>query len=304
MSPIVSIVIVSFNVKELLTDCIESIFQSNPSTPYEIIIVDNASTQPGMDQISLLNPSLRWIQNSENVGFAAANNQAIQIALGEFIWLLNPDTIIYPNSLDALVEAMRSNNKLGAAGSLLRSVKGDFQISCSPFPNLRREFVRLFHLEGIIPISSYDMKDWKLTEPHLVDNIQGASLLVRKSALDQIGELDENYFMYTEEVDLNFRLRKNNWLNVWVPASQILHYGGESTRQARMEMFLELYKTKIYFFRKHYGIVSAFLYKVILSIAALTRVLGAYLMNLLKKSQQGQIMLENYTHLLRKLPTF
>lgn len=304
MNPDVSILIVSYNVCSFLQNCLLSLQQSAGGISYEVIVVDNASGDNSQSIIPAQFPHVRWIQNTENRGFAAANNQAILTARGRYLWLLNPDTEVSPSSLEHLLEFMESNPSAGASGSKLLNPDGSLQLSCYPFPTLAREFVRLFHLECIFPNSQYPLEKWDETGVYAVDNLQGASLLLRKTALDQIGLLDEAFFMYTEEMDLNFRLKKGGWGNFWVPASQLIHFGGQSTRQNQTAMFLELYKSKILFFRKHHGRLSAFLYKLLLILASLARIIAGKITNLFRRASNTQSILVNYQYLLKCIGDF
>ena len=302
----VSIVIVSYNVPQLLAACLESL--QKQTTPYssEIWVVDNASTDNSAQWVQSQFPSIHWIQNDQNVGFATANNQAIRRANGRYIWLLNPDTIVGENALTALVDCMEQDATLGACGSRLINPDASLQPSCYPFPTLGREIWRLFHLDTIYKLAEYPMDKWGDLTNREVDNIQGASLLLRKTALDQVGLLDESFFMYTEEVDLNYRLKRAGWKNLWVPASKVIHYGGQSTQQNRTPMFLQLYQTKVQFFRKHYGAFITRLYKGVLFFSAMLRVLGSFLMKLKTSSnaQTHQHLFTNYFQLLKNVASF
>jgi GT2 family glycosyltransferase len=148
------------------------------------------------------------------------------------------------------------------------------------------------------------MDEWNKNLSYLVDNIQGASLLFRKAALDEVGLLDESFFVYTEEVDLNYRLKKAGWKNVFVPASEVVHYGGQSTRQNKTEMFLALYKTKIQFFRKHYGAMKTNLYKFILFETSLIRIFIGKILNVFQSTTDRQMLIKNYTNLIKNLSSF
>jgi len=304
MNPDVSIIIVSYNVQNYLQKCLESIYASPIQCSFEIIIIDNASSDLSSEMIQNKYPHIKWIQNQENLGFAAANNQGIRSATGNFIWLLNPDTEVLPDALDTLKDVIEGDSKIGACGSKLINEDGSLQISCYPFPTLGREFVRMFHLGSIFPNSQYPMDRWDSHKIYPVDNLQGASLLLRKSALEEVGVLDEAFFVYTEEVDLNYRLKKAGWKIFWVPNSIIIHHGGQSTKQNKTVMFLELYKTKIQFFRKHYGKVSTALYKLVLYTASLIRILSGGIKNLITNSVDNQTMVQNYTFLIRYISNY
>jgi GT2 family glycosyltransferase len=248
---------------------------------------------------------VRLIENSQNIGFASANNQAIQYCTGRYILLLNPDTEMQSDLLHTLIQFLETHSDIGAVGPRTLNPDGSLQTSCYPAPTLTREFWRLLYLDTIFPYGSYRMTDWNLSQPRAVGGLQGSCLLVRRSALDQIGLLDEDYFIYSEEVDLCRRLKQAGWQLYWVPQTQIVHYGGQSTQQVAEKMFLQLYKGKLIYFRKHYGWLAAQAYKLILLIAALLRILLSPLIWLQPpaRRQQQLILAKNYRRLVRTLPS-
>jgi hypothetical protein len=200
-----------------------------------------------------------------------------------------------------MVDFMRRTPPAGACGACLVSPDGSLQASASPTPTLLRELWRLFHLDRLRPLSLYPLADWDPARARTVDVVQGAALLLRRKALDEVGLLDERYFMYTEEVDLCFRLRKAGWGVFWLPYAKVLHWGGQSTRQRRAEMFLRLYESKVIFFRKHHGRAAAFAYKLILALAALPRIVAGRLRARAAGSAL-QDLTSHYLLLLKSLP--
>ena len=300
-----SIVIVSWNTRELLAACLESIERFPPSGKFETWVVDNASSDGTPEMIENDFPAVKLIAETRNLGFAGANNLAIRKAGGEFILLLNPDTVVRPGSLTTLLKYMKENDDVGAAGAKLTNPDGSLQVSCYPFPTLRRELWRLLQLDRIYAYGVYDMPAWSTTSARAVDVIQGACLLVRREALEQVGLLDEDYFIYTEEVDLCYRIRKANWTLSWVPSADVVHYGGQSTRQVAAEMFLRLYESKVIFFRKHRGRLSGFGYKLVLLLISLLRVVGLPLAGFLRPENRGvnREISANYRQLIRSLPS-
>lgn len=246
---------------------------------------------------------IRLIENQKNVGFATANNQAIRQSTGRYVLLLNPDTEVKPGALKTLVCFMETHPEAGAAGACLLNPDGTLQTSCYPAPTLSREFWRLFHLDKLWPYGSYHMTNWNLETPREVDVVQGAALMLRRRALDQIGLMDQNYFMYSEELDLCYRLQRGGWLLYWVPTSRIVHYGGQSTKQVAAKMFLCLYQSKLIFIRKHYGWRAAQAYKLILLVATLARLALSPLAWLEQQPQRQQhrILASHYRRLLMEL---
>jgi GT2 family glycosyltransferase len=269
----VSIAIVSWNTAELLAKCLESIYLHPPEGKFEVLVVDNASTDHSRDIVRERFPQVKLLENENNVGFSVANNQAIRQSHGEYIILLNPDTEVKAGGLNRLIAFMAAHPRVGGAGPRLLNPDGSLQTSCYPEPTLGREFWRLFHLDRIRTWGVYKMDSWDLEDPRDVEVIQGACLALRSAALDEVGLLDEGYFMYTEEVDLCHRLRKAGWALSWVPQAEVIHYGGQSTRQLPSEMFIHLYRSKIQFFRKNRGRLASWIYKTILFSSALSRLM-------------------------------
>jgi GT2 family glycosyltransferase len=268
-----AILIVSWNTRDLLEKCLLSIFSHPPGGQFEVRVVDNGSKDGSAALVREKFPQVHLVENRENVGFAQANNQAIRASQAEYVLLLNPDTEIRAAALETLLEFMDSHPQVGGAGPLILNPDGSLQTSCYPAPNLTREIWRLFHLDKIRPYGQYDMQAWDRTRPRAADVIQGACLILRSKALAEVGLLDEAYFIYSEEVDLCYRLRQAGWRLVWVPQAEVVHYGGQATQQVAEEMFLHLYKSKILYFKKHQGVLAGWLYKLILLSAAFTRLL-------------------------------
>lgn len=283
--PEVSTVIVSWNTSAMLENCLRSLFHCQGlavglgevprpnALPIEVIVVDNASIDSSVEMVHEQFPMVRVIQNHENVGFARANNQAFPACEGRYVLLLNPDTEVRPGAMETLVRFMDDHPDAGAAGARLVDPGGMPQNSCHPEPTLSRELWRLFHMDALYPHALYRMADWNLDTPRDVDVTQGACLILRREALEQTGLLDEDYFIYSEEVDLCHRLRDRGWRVFWVPRAVVVHHGGQSTSQVAAAMLIRLYQGKILFFRKHYGRSTARFYKLILLAATIARLL-------------------------------
>ncbi len=271
----ISIIIVSWNTAWFLENCLASILANPPTSSFEIWVVDNASTDESFRMVREKFPLVNLIENRENVGFARANNQAIQRCAGNYILLLNPDTLVKSGALQALVNFLDQHPEAGAVGARILNPDGSLQTASHPRPTLSRELWRLFHLDALFPYAEYPPTKWKTNRPQEVDVLIGACLLLRKEVLDQVGFLDEDHFMYSEEVDLCYRIQRAGWCLFWVPQSEVVHFGGQSTKQVPTEMFLSLYQGKIKYFRKHNGWSAAQIYKLILMIAALSRLILA-----------------------------
>jgi len=299
-----SIVIVSWNTCDLLRRCLETVFAYPPDDPFEVWVVDNNSQDDSVAMVQQEFPQVHCLVNDHNPGFAGGNNQAIEASSSEYVLLLNPDTEVKPGALAALVDFLDTHPAAGAAGSMLLNPDGSLQPSCYPMLTGWRELWRMLNLDGIWPVGEYHMHRWDTSQPRQVEVIQGASLMIRRDILQRVGLMDESYFMYTEEVDLCYRILQAGWLLYWVPQSQVVHYGGQSTRQVAAKMFLQLYGSKIHFFRKHYGRFTTTLYKCTLGLTSLLRLALSPLVWLrpaeIRRTQLA--LAKNYFQLLRVLP--
>lgn len=255
----ISVVIVSFQVCELLDRCLASILTAQNSPRMQIIVVDNASTDGSPEMVRTKYPSVQLIANSENLGFARANNVGLKYAQGRYWMLLNPDTQVTTeiNPFQILIDFMDQHPRAGACGASLFYADGARQHSAFRFPSLAQVYMDLFpahwrlresRLNGRYPLAQYERG-----EPFQIDHPLGAALLVRPEAANQVGWLDEDYFIYAEEVDWCIRLKRAGW-EVWcVPQARFIHHEARSTRQFREQMFVELWKARFTLFRKNYS---------------------------------------------------
>ena len=267
-------------------------------------MVDNASTDNSPRMVREKFPQVQLVENHKNVGFARANNPAIQQSSGNYILLLNPDTLVRSGALQTLIDFLDKTPNAGAAGAKILNPDNSLQIASHPSPTLSRELWRLFHLDRIWPYAEYSKTKWETNQAQDVDVLIGACLLLRKDVLDQVGLLDENYFMYSEEVDLCYRVQEAGWRLFWVPQAEVVHFGGQSTQQAPVEMFLNLYHGKIKYFRKHNGWLAAQVYKLILMIASLARLVLAPLALFEQASRRERhlSLADRYRRLVLALP--
>jgi GT2 family glycosyltransferase len=304
VKPALSVVIVNWNTRELLLDCLTAVYEQPFPAGFEVWVVDNGSTDGSAAAVRREYPRVNLVECAENHGFARANNLALERVDSRYALLLNADTRIKPGALQQLFSFMETHPRAGAAGPRLLNPDETLQPSCSPFPTLGRELWRLFHLDVLYPYGVYRMETWDPERPRPVDSIQGACLLLRRVALQQVGCFDPDYFMYTEEVDLCYRLKQAGWERCWAPAARVVHYGGQSTRQAAPAMFLSLYGTKVLFFRKHHGQPAAWAYKCLLAGAALARLILSPLAWLQKPAARARslTLAKRYRDLLAGLP--
>jgi GT2 family glycosyltransferase len=263
--PALSVVIVNWNTRDLLAACLSALEASD--FPAEAIIVDNGSADGSAEMVRSLFPAARLIANAGNEGFARASNQGMELARGRYLCLLNSDTEVCPDALPTLVRFMETRSAAGACGPRLLNSDGTLQVSAHPMLTPGRELWRLLFLDRVRARATYPMSQWDADTPRQVDALKGACMMLRREALDQTGLLDETYFMYTEEVDLCYRLAQRGWEVWWVPQAEVIHHGEASTRQARAAMYAQLYRSKTQFFRKAGGEREARRFKRYLRIA-------------------------------------
>lgn len=271
------VVIVHYNTPVLLRGCLGAL--RGCAMPLQVVVVDNASADRTVEALPAEFPEVRFLFNAENRGFAAASNQGIR-ALADLtpspgrevgegpILLLNPDTVPQPGALEALVDFLESHPRAGAAGPRLLHPDGSLQENAFTFPTLPMSFLDFFPLHGRLYHSRLNGRypERRAGAPFPIDHPLGACLLLRGAALEQVGLLDEGYFMYVEEVDLCYRLKRAGW-EVWqVPAARVMHYGGQSTQQMPERMFLELHRSRYRFFRRHYPPAFLLLHRAIVRL--------------------------------------
>ena len=239
-------------MKEDLVNCLRSINENRPRAEFEIIVVDNASTDGSVDTIKSSFPDVKIIANGENLGFSAANNRAIRIAKGQYLFLLNPDTIVYPNSLDTLIAYLDDHAVVGACGPKFLEASGKAHSSVGYVPTFR---ALLYGRTFLRSLGIFRRRHKELTARNLnfektaeVEQLSGAALMVRRSVMEEIGSMDENFFMYYEDVDLCLRIRKAGFKIAFVPDSTITHIGGKSTEQVSARRRIMLYRSMFIFF--------------------------------------------------------
>lgn len=252
-----SIIIVSWNVEKYLVNCLSSIEKNRPSVEYEIIVVDNASTDGIVDRIRRDFPNVCLVENISNIGFAAANNQGIEMAKGQYLFLLNPDTIVHPDAMDSLTKYLDEHEDVGACGPKLVREDGSLYILNGSDPTVRSLLYgkTIFRSLGIFRGHYKKLKNRKydFNKQTQFDQLSGSAIMVRKSVITEIGMMDENFFLYFEDVDLCVRLRKAGWKLVYVPDAVITHIGGRSSVHVSAKKQMMLLDSLFVYFRKHHG---------------------------------------------------
>jgi hypothetical protein len=241
--------IVTYNGKALLAQCLDSIAAAPPACGCEIVVVDNASGDGTVEWLRDAHPAVRAVVNAQNAGVARGNNQCLAAAQGRYVLLLNNDTIVPAGMLDRLVAFADAHLDAGAVGGKLVNPDGSFQASYFDFPSLWCEFLHATHL-GVL-IDPHYPSHGDCPEVRQVDWIMSASLLVRRAACAAVGDVDESYFMYSDETDLQYRLSRAGWKVYYLPDVVTVHFGGQSASHWRRRKLI--YRGKLLFFKKHYG---------------------------------------------------
>jgi N-acetylglucosaminyl-diphospho-decaprenol L-rhamnosyltransferase len=258
-----SIIVVNWNTRQMLADCLSFVETTARGAICEIIVVDNGSTDGSQAMLRSQFPQVSLIQNDRNVGFARANNQALAVSRGRYALLLNSDALLSANALQALLNLAESEPRAGIVGARLLNADGSFQASHTPFPHLWQEFLILSGLGRLFYgrwYPSHGPEEGK--GPHVVDYVEGACLLVRREAFEDVGGLDEGYFMYAEEVDWCYAMRKKGWQVWYQPAAAAIHLGGGSSQGRRPQREADLYRSRVRFFQRHYGSGTAWVLKL------------------------------------------
>lgn len=253
----VSIIIVSWNTKDILYGCLKSISEQTKKIDYEIIVVDNASADGSAEMVKKNFPSFILIENSKNRGFAAANNQGIAITKGCYVLLLNSDTIILNDAISKTVFFADNNPDAAVVACKVLNPDGTLQLSCFMFPSLLNMLLSSSYIYKLFPRSKFfgreQMTWWDRNHARDVDVVTGCFMLVRQTAIEQIGSMDEQFFMYGEETDWCYRFKQAGWKVMFAPAGEIIHLGNQSAKSHPASMFLQLRGSILIFMKKHRG---------------------------------------------------
>lgn len=250
MVPDVTIIIVNYRTVAYTIQCIESILNNPPDCSHAVVVVDNASGDGSGEQLAARFPTLHHIQTSSNLGFAGANNVAVRQSAGRYVLLVNSDTLVTPGTVDRVVAFADAHPDAGAVGGNLVHGDGSFQASHIGFPSLWQEFLVFSQLGMRLLFRNYPSAP-PVTTVTEVDWMSGAFLLLRRAALEQVGLMDESYFMYSEESDLQYRLKQAGWKRYCLPDVQTVHFGGKSSTSGQRRLLI--YRGYLMFFAKHYG---------------------------------------------------
>jgi len=253
----VSIIIVNWNTKGLLRDCLSSVYEHAGDFDYEIIVIDNASTDGSADMVKNDFQQVILIENSENRGFATANNQGMVVAKGRYVLLLNSDTVVLDNAIANTVRFADENPQAAVTGCRVLNSDRTLQRTCFMFPSILNMLLSSTYLYKLFPKNRFfgreQMTWWDRSDVRKVDVVTGCFMLVRREAIEQVGVMDEQFFMYGEETDWCYRFRKKDWKVMFAPVGQIIHFGGQSTAQKPVAMIVQLRLSILKFIKKHYS---------------------------------------------------
>jgi hypothetical protein len=278
---ILSIIIINYNSRSVLLECLKSVSGLKEYPDYELFVIDNNSSE-NIKDLEVIFPRVSFIYNQKNVGFAAANNIGIRKSTAKYVLLLNPDTIVNENSFNPMIKYLEDHNDVGIVGCKIYNKEGEIERSTHSFPTLLKEFVHAN--EFIKELLSYESKPggilnkkfklksfesyWGHDTIREVDHVTGACMMVKKEAILKAGLLDEAFFLYNEEVEWSFRIKKAGYKSIFLPESSIIHLFGYSTRQRVQKqtvngLLVERYRGMFYYFQKHYGITKLSLLRIV-----------------------------------------
>lgn len=284
----ISVIIVNYNVEFFLEQCLNSVFEALKHVEGEVFVVDNDSIDGSVEMVQNKFPTVHLMANKDNVGFSRANNQALAIAKGEYHLLLNPDTIVEEMTFKMVCDFMDEHPDAGGLGVKMIDGKGNFlPESKRGLPTPRDAFYKIFGFSRLFPKSKrfgrYHLSFLDKNETHEIEILSGAFMLMRKEALDKVGFLDEDFFMYGEDIDLSYRIVLGGYKNYYYPDTRIIHYKGESTKKSSVNYVFVFYNAMIIFARKHFSSKNARMYSFLINLAIYFRAGLAVSSRLFKK---------------------
>ena len=271
-----SIIIVNWNTRDLLRDCLASVVDQTRCSAYEIIVVDNDSSDGSVEMVRGEFPDVVLIVNETNVGFAAANNQGMEIARGRYVLLLNSDTVVLDGAIDKALDFAEAHPQAGVVGCRVLNEDRSLQNTCFMYPSVLNMALAASYLYKVFPRSRFFGRErmtwWPRDDVREVDVVTGCFMLVRRDAIEQVGLFDTNYFVYGEETDWCYRFRAAGWRVLFTAEAEIVHYGGASSKSIKEGMILQLRSSVLLFFAKHKSSLEYFISRCLASIHFFTRI--------------------------------
>ena len=276
--PLVSVVIVNWNARNFLSECLRSLNDKVYNGPLEIIVVDNASSDGSREMVCTQFPNVTLICNEDNLGFARANNIGIRRSAGEYLALVNSDVEVFPSCITALIDLMESNPDIGMAGPRIIGNDGEFQRSYRGFPTLWNTLCRALALDSIMPnapwANGYLQRHAQHETCTRVEILSGCFWMIRREALKDVGLLDERFFIYGEDMDWCKRFWDARWPAMFVPRGEAVHYGGGSSSNAPVRFFIEMQRADFQYWEKHHSRAANKVYFLITLLHHGIRIIG------------------------------
>lgn len=296
----VTIIIVGWNACHYVEKCLNSVFAETNGISFEVIYVDNGSTDRTVECVKSKYPGTIVIRNHQNLGFIKANNQAIRIARGRYVLLLNSDTIVLDNAVAKAMRFADMNPKAAVVGCKVLNPDKSLQRSCYMEASLLNLLLAATYLYKLFPKNRFfgreGMTWWNFDELRQVDVVVGCFSLVRTAAIKEVGLMDESFFVYGDDTDWCYRFRKSGWQVIYTPDPQIIHYGGQTTKVAMNQFTLQLYGAKLQYFYKWHT-KQLFAARLLISLYFSVRVPGTILLVLFSKKNRKRYLLQTNTYL-------
>ncbi|PIR97414.1 MAG: glycosyl transferase family 2 [Candidatus Doudnabacteria bacterium CG10_big_fil_rev_8_21_14_0_10_41_10] len=277
-----SIIIVNYNTKDLLKKCLKSVFASQASSTFEVLVSDNASRDGSIEMVKREFPQVRLIENKSNLGFSKANNVALRQAQGQYFLLLNSDTEVYPDTFNLSIKRMEQDENIGILGCKVKLPDGSLDKACRRrFPNPKNSFLRLF---GLKKFSDYNIEG-SIDQEQEVDAVMGAFLMIRKSVVQKVGYLDEDYFMYGEDLDWCWRVKKTGYEVIYFPEAEIVHYKYGSSQAIALKVVQWAHDAMWIFYKKNYRQDYSPAFSSLVFIGIKARMYMVFMFNFLKRKK-------------------
>lgn len=284
----VSVIVIAWNVRELLYNCLKSVYKETRGINYEVIYVDNASDDGSVKMVKERFPAVRIIENEENKGFITANNQGIEISKGKYVLLLNSDTIILDNAIAKAVKFVDQHPEAAVIGCRVLNPDMTLQRTCSMYHSLLNMFLAATYLYKIFPrnmfFGRHDMTWWDFDDVKEVEVVYGCFSLVRREAINQIGLMDPRYFVFGDDPDWCYRFSKAGWKIFFTPEPRIIHYGGQTTKKMADKFILQLYGSHLIFMKLHRSKLSFPIARVLIALFFILRVPYWFAIGILKRN--------------------
>jgi GT2 family glycosyltransferase len=283
-----SVIIVNYNVKYFLEQCLCSIEQAAGDIDHEVIVVDNASTDGSTEYITERFPKVKWIASKENNGFSKGNNIAFAQAKGEYILMLNPDTIVTREALEGCISFMDQHTEAGACGVYMLRTDGTFAPeSRRALPTPFVAFCKMSGLSKLFPksrtLGRYYMQHLDKNKENHIDIMSGAYMFLRHSTIKETGTLDETFFMYGEDIDLCYRIKKAGWKIIYYGESKITHLKGASSKKQKSKLIYEFYRAMYIYYKKHHADESSFIVNIVVYLGIAVLCILKLFFNIFKK---------------------